>query len=262
MHPALGDAFQILHNTDKDCASHYQVEGDSGLVLFRKFDSSPIVYSGAFEAGKISEWVGAATIPTLLDYSTENSDAYQKMRGSPIIILFRKKEDVSTAWHKAFEEAATALKGQFYFVVSGIKERSESQLAGQFGVNDADLPTLRIFTFNNGRKFIAPLAASEISTETITQLGADFKAGKIEFYQKSEPIPAANSDPVKVVVGKSFTDIVLAEGTDVLMEFYAPWCGHCKKLAPIYDQLAKDLADIPNLVIAKMDATANEVDGV
>jgi len=46
------------------------------------------------------------------------------------------------------------------------------------------------------------------------------------------------------------------------MEYYAPWCGHCKKLAPIWDELATELKDVPNLVIGKMDSTANEVDGV
>jgi len=49
---------------------------------------------------------------------------------------------------------------------------------------------------------------------------------------------------------------------DVLVEYYAPWCGHCKSLAPIYDELAKRLSNNPNIVIAKMDATANEAEGV
>jgi len=53
------------------------------------------------------------------------------------------------------------------------------------------------------------------------------------------------------------------ESKDVLVEFYAPWCGHCKKLTPIYDELAKKIqATNPNVVIAKMDSTANEVDEV
>lgn len=49
---------------------------------------------------------------------------------------------------------------------------------------------------------------------------------------------------------------------DVLVKYYAPWCGHCKKLAPIWDQVAEELKDVPNLVIGKFDATTNEVDGV
>lgn len=87
----------------------------------------------------------------------------------------------------------------------------------------------------------------------------DFLDGKLEPYLKSEPIPATQDDAVKVVVAKNFDEIVNDEGKDVLIEFYAPWCGHCKSLAPKYEELATKLAKEEDIVIAKMDATANDV---
>lgn len=67
----------------------------------------------------------------------------------------------------------------------------------------------------------------------------DFKNGDLEPYIKSEAIPEDNSSPVKVAVAKNFDDIVNNNGVDTLVEFYAPWCGHCKTLAPIYEQVAE-----------------------
>jgi len=41
---------------------------------------------------------------------------------------------------------------------------------------------------------------------------------------------------------------------NVLVAFTAPWCGHCKTLAPIYEDVAADFANEENVVIAKVDA--------
>lgn len=64
--------------------------------------------------------------------------------------------------------------------------------------------------------------------------------------------------PVKIVVGSTFEGIVFDQTKDVLIEFYAPWCGHCKNLEPKYKELAKKFKKYEDLVIAKFDATAND----
>ena len=45
----------------------------------------------------------------------------------------------------------------------------------------------------------------------------------------------------------------------LLIEFYAPWCGHCKKFAPVMEKVGQKFASNDAVVIAKMDATANDV---
>lgn len=90
----------------------------------------------------------------------------------------------------------------------------------------------------------------------------DVKGGKIEAFMKSEDIPEDNSGPLTVLVGKNWESIVKDETKDVLVEYYAPWCGHCKKLAPTWEALASLVHDVDDLVIAKFDATANEATGV
>merc|ERR1711868_274492 len=82
-------------------------------------------------------------------------------------------------------------------------------------------------------------------------------AGKFEPHMKSEPIPETQG-AVRVAVAKNFDELVTKSKKDVLIEFYAPWCGHCKSLAPKYDELGEKMAE-EEVEIVKMDATANDV---
>merc|ERR1711920_315055 len=82
---------------------------------------------------------------------------------------------------------------------------------------------------------------------------------------RSEPEPSKEelqNEIVGVLVGSTFTDAAQDESKDVLVDFYAPWCGHCRKFEPLYKQLAKKLKHVKSLRITKIDATRNEIEGM
>jgi thiol-disulfide isomerase/thioredoxin len=54
-----------------------------------------------------------------------------------------------------------------------------------------------------------------------------------------------------------YKDIVLEHDKDVLIQFYAPWCEYCKSMESAWTELGESLLDDNNIVIARMDASAN-----
>eukprot|EP01054_Gregarina_sp_Poly1_P005041 Gregarina_sp_Poly_1__5040@NODE_266_length_10382_cov_507_901212_g232_i0_p3_GENE_NODE_266_length_10382_cov_507_901212_g232_i0NODE_266_length_10382_cov_507_901212_g232_i0_p3_ORF_typecomplete_len471_score84_06Thioredoxin/PF00085_20/6_5e32Thioredoxin/PF00085_20/1e03Thioredoxin/PF00085_20/0_0009Thioredoxin/PF00085_20/1e24Thioredoxin_6/PF13848_6/7Thioredoxin_6/PF13848_6/3_6e08Thioredoxin_6/PF13848_6/5_3e19Thioredoxin_6/PF13848_6/2_2e02Thioredoxin_6/PF13848_6/0_56Calsequestrin/PF01216_17/1_7e15Calseques len=96
--------------------------------------------------------------------------------------------------------------------------------------------------------------------KAITKFIEAVKAGKVKKFLKSEPVPETNDEPVKVVVGQQFSEMVMQKNKDVFLKIYAPWCGHCKKLAPVWEELALRTKNSPHFMVAKFDGTANEPD--
>jgi len=253
------DAY-TFYATQTECAKDAGVHDAAGAAIFRTFDTSPVAYSGPAAEEDLQSFLKTEAVATLFEFDEDSVEPIFHEQKACVILLL----DGDKPYKAAFEEASKELKGQILFSYSGVTEGIQEQLGEFIGVTADDLPTMRIIepAEENVKKFKFEGDVENLTVEDVRKFITDFTDGKLKPFMKSDPVPEDNSGPVKVVVGHNFQEIVMDDTKDVLVKYYAPWCGHCQKLVPHWEKLGEHVKDIENLVIAKYDATTNENDEV
>lgn len=202
----------------------------------------------------IGAWVKAEAFPLVGEIGPENFQKYLD-RGLPLVWVFVDfKSDATAAALSEATTAAAAYKGRISVVkLDGIRW---GEHAKHFGLS-GKLPGIVAEDRENNKNYVFPEDAP-VTADSLKNHFEGFLTGTLQPTLKSQEPPTDNDGPVKVVVGKTFESIVLDDSKDVLVEFYAPWCGHCKTLAPKYDALGEKFVGTPSVVIAKVDATEND----
>lgn len=254
------DKISFVHTSDADCAKEHSVTAP-GLVFFRQFEEKQVPYTGKADKDALVEFVKPLMVPTVFSFSEDEIEAVFGQQ-QKTLILFRKDDDKDAKFMTVYEDAAKANKGKMLFSFAGVEKGIQEKLAEFMGVTKDDLPTLRAIIPADMKKYASDVSPVDHTVETISKFISDIESGAIKPHLKSEPIPEKNDGPVTVIVGKQFDEIVKDTNKDVLVKYYAPWCGHCKKLAPVWEELGEAFKDNENLVIAKFDATTNEAEGV
>ncbi|WOG97204.1 hypothetical protein DCAR_0416544 [Daucus carota subsp. sativus] len=254
----LRSDYEFGHTLD---AKHLP-RGDSSLSeptirLLKPFDELVVDFQD-FNVETLEKSVQESSLPlvTLFNKDPSNHPSIIKFFNSPdakALLFMNFSSDLFDVFKSKLHEVAQQFKGQGIIFLMGDVETS-AQAFQFYGVKDEHVPVIVIQT-NDGQKYLK----AHVEPDHIAPWVKDYKDGNVRPFLKSEPIPEANTEPVKVVVGETFEDMVSKSEKNVLIEFYAPWCGHCKKLAPILDEIALSLSKDPEIVIAKIDASANDI---
>lgn len=249
------------YSTSPQVAQKYGVTPPAVKMLFPHDEKTAVFQGDIQNTAELETFIKNHRHPLVVDFKGEVAPELFG-DGRPILFLFRQKEeDKSQAAEKEIREVAKTLQRKVLLSVAGASEPMDQRLMDYVGVDHEEFPTLRLIV-NPMAGMIKYKLEGDITAASVTKFMEDFNAGTLQAHLKSEAVPASQPGPVQILVGSTFKQAVMDTSKDVLVEFYAPWCGHCKKLEPIYRDLAKKLEGVSTLMIAKMDATANDADGV
>jgi len=255
-----GIPFGITSN--KDVLKELEIKQD-GIVLLKKFDEGRNDLTSTIDEGSIREFIQANQLPLVVDFSPETA---QKIFGGDIkvhVLLFgSKKSGDYENLRKEFQTAAKQYRGRTLFVAIDSDDEENERVMEFFGLKAADLPSVRLITLKDEMSKFKP-DSSDITSGVLSKFVDAFFEGKLKPHLLTQEIPDDwDKSPVKILVGKNFHEVANDKKKTVLVTFIAPWCGHCKQLTPIYEQLGEKYKDNADVIIAKMDATANELEDI
>jgi len=254
--------FAITSNPE--IANLYNVISTSTVVLFKKFDEGRNELEGDVTVESVTEFISKNYLPLVVDFNTDTAKAIFKgsVKNHFFIFSSAKEEKFEYILHDARKVAAD-YKGEVMFLTVTTDEDEHKKVVDFFGITDTELPTFRITATDENDMLKYKPEDATLTEDNMRTFLKQFLAGSLSPHLKSEDLPEDwDSKPVKVLVSSNFLSVAMEEGKDVLVEFYAPWCGHCKKLAPIWDELGEHFKDEENIIIAKIDMTANELETV
>lgn len=158
-----------------------------------------------------------------------------------------------------YQKAAQALKG--VVKVGGVNADEHKSLAQQFGVRG--FPTIKVFGLDkkkpqdyNGQrtaKGIVDFALDVAQEKVKAQLSGKKSGGG----SGSDGSSGSGSSDVIELTDSNFEKLVLKSDDMWLVEFFAPWCGHCKNLAPQWEIAASELKG--KVKLGALDATVHSV---
>lgn len=169
-----------------------------------------------------------------------------------------------------WEKAATALKG--IVKIGAVDSDAEKSVGNPYNIKG--FPTIKFFGDNKGSpsdyqggrtakdivnfamQQAKSIAEARLSGKSSTSGGKKSSEGQKSSGGHKEQKQANTEKDVIILEDSNFEDIVMKSKDMWLIEFYAPWCGHCKKLEPEWNQAASELKG--KVKVAKVDSTVHQ----
>lgn len=282
---SLNETFGEIAQQQRRHRTHYSLEDKASIAAFDKLVDADLsgdkakyllvhpgqlddvrVYDAdekTFSAEDFDEWITNALVP---DFGDINRETYMVYMSStlPLGYYFYNTAEEREAVADFFAAKGKEYRGKISFV--GLDATQFGRHAEILNMDPEIVPLFAIQDNSNGRKYgVNQTEHPSPSIETIDEFVKTFLAGEAEAIVKSEPLPTSEDEDfdenVTKLVAHNYDDILADDNKNIIVEYFAPWCGHCKKLAPIWSELGAHYKESDDsVVVAKLDHTLNDVD--
>ncbi|KAJ8406921.1 hypothetical protein AAFF_G00291970 [Aldrovandia affinis] len=225
----LREDFKFRHTFNSDVAKLLKASpGQVVMIHPEKFQSKYepnshlLTIKDSTSASELQEFFVKHAIP-LVGHMKKSNDA-KRYTGRPLVVVYYGVDfsfDYRVAtqfWRNKVLDVAKDFP-EYTFAIADEDDYAD-ELKGLGLIDSGEEVNAGIFG-EEGKKFA--MEPEEFDSDVLREFVMAFKKGKLRPIIKSQPTPKSNKGPVKVVVGKTFDDIVMDTQKDVLIEFYAPW---------------------------------------
>jgi len=249
--------FSVVIGPSKDTLNRYNISSLPAVKIFRETEvGEDIEFNKNDWDNTLRNWILIAGTPLVDEIGPNNFIRYKTLGNRLVIGFFDRSDEESLAVGLELLKKLAKLS-EFSDIKFGWSDgKMYSQQAERFGASGTKYPVYITTLLSKDES----LAFDENKFPTFKELKKWITAvntGDFKSFIRSEPLPIHNDDPVLIAVGKTVRDII-SQPKDVLLDIYAPWCGHCNELAPTLEKLAERMEPVDSIVIAKINGDANQ----
>lgn len=249
---------------DSSVCSDNDVTGYPTLKFFKLGESEGVKFKGMRDLPSLSTFINEQTSDGELEEESETSGEPQAVNGLVDLTEDNFDKHVSSGKHfikfyapwcghcqklaPVWEELAQSFESDNNVGIAKVDCTQHRNVCNQFDVKG--YPTL--LWIEDGKKidkYQGVRAHENLKLYIKTKMGA----GAAESSSDEDDSKTDNTSAVINLTGDNF-DSGVEDGV-TFVKFFAPWCGHCKRLAPTWDELGEKFADNDDVTIAKVDCT-------
>ncbi|KAJ8363932.1 hypothetical protein SKAU_G00127630 [Synaphobranchus kaupii] len=230
------------------------------VVLF-KVSTKSEVYEASSDASKedLVQFIRVRQMDLVTEYTGMTSAKILSSVITNHLVLFANKSEENFGEdYEVFKNAANAFIGKVLFVLIDTNEHKNGRILEYFQVRAVETPIVRMVNLTDNVQY--QMQSEEVTSDKVTAFCQIYLDRKAKPKLQSEPIPKDwDKHPVKELVGSNFEKVSFNEERNVFIMFYSPWSKACRALFELWEKLGKVYEKHESVVIARIDATANDI---